>query len=136
MIELYGACPGFGLPDISPCVMKVFMYLTITKTPFTWKAQNWASMATDAPYGKLPYIIDTDNDNKRVPDSSIIIEYIESQYGTSLDKKLSTEQRAVATAFERLIGENLYWSGLATSRYLSDSGWDMVCDDPLCTSHD
>lgn len=124
MIEVYGYVPAWGLPDISPFVTKLIFYMTITKIPFKYHSQNLASLDADSPYGKLPYIIDTDNGTK-VGDSNLIIEYLQQKHGNPLDSDLSDNDLAVCIAFDRMIGEHLYWSGIIQPRWRQDEGWEV-----------
>ena len=60
VLKVYGYVPAWGLPDISPYVTKLVFYMTIAKIPFEWVNQDLTALDKDAPYGKLPYIIDDD----------------------------------------------------------------------------
>ena len=116
-ITVLGYVPAWDLPDISPYVTKLVYYLTIAKVPFEWKAENLADLDKNAPFGKLPYILDDDNPGEKIADSNTIIEYIEKKTGKSLDEGLSASDKAVCLAFERLIGEHLYYSGVLEVRW-------------------
>lgn len=122
VLTVYGYVPAWGLPDISPYVTKVIFYLVMTKTPYEYKQQNLAELDHASPYGKLPYIVD--DDGTKVGDSNQIIEYLEKKHKVTLDKDLSTTDRAVALAFDRLVCEHLYWSGVIEPRWRSDEGWE------------
>ena len=121
-IQVFGYVPAWDLPDISPYVTKTVFYLTIMKIPFEWKAENLAELDANAPFGKLPYIIDDDAPGEKVADSQAITEYIEKKTGKSLDEGLSTSDKAVCLAFERLISEHLYYSGVLEVRWRAESG--------------
>ena len=123
MIEVYGYVPAWGLPDISPFVTKVVNYLTINKIKFTYHSQDLSRIDIDSPYGKLPYIIDTD-DGTKVGDSNLIIQYLQRKYGDHLDGDLTETELAVCLAFDRMIGEHLYWSGVIEPRWRMDDGWE------------
>ena len=123
-IRVLGYVPAWDLPDISPYVTKTVFYLTIAKVSFEWKGEDLANLDTNAPFGKLPYIIDSDKENEKVADSNAIIEYVEKKTGKSLDEGLSVSDKAVCLAFDRLIGEHLYFSGILEPRWRSDSGWE------------
>ena len=79
-ITVYGYVPAWGLPDISPYVTKLIFYLKICKIPFEYKSQDLSLLDEDAPCGKLPYIIDSDNGSK-VADSNMIITYLQQKFG-------------------------------------------------------
>lgn len=123
MIEIYGYVPAWDLPDISPYVTKVIFYMTITKIPFSYHSQDLTLLDVDAPYGKLPYIIDTD-DGTKVGDSNLIIPYLQKKFGNALDGDLSETELAVCLAFDRMMGEHLYWSGVIQPRWRMDEGWE------------
>jgi glutathione S-transferase len=72
-----------------------------------------------APKKKLPYI---DDGGTIVADTSFIVDYLKSRYGDPLDTGLSAQDRAVATAFQRLFEENLYWAVVHT-RWADEAGW-------------
>ena len=123
-IEVYGYVPAWGLPDISPYVTKLVFYLKICKIPFEYKSQDLGALDKDAPYKKLPYIIDTE-DGTKVGDSNLIIKYLQKKFGDSLDADLSKTEKAVGVAFDRLFAEHLYWSGVIEPRWRMDAGWEV-----------
>jgi glutathione S-transferase len=119
MIRLHQFAPAFGLPNASPFCMKVETYLRMAGLPF--------ELANDgdvfkAPKRKLPYI---DDGGTLVADSSFIVEHLKARHGDPLDATLSASQRALATAFQRLFEENLYWA-VVHSRWIEDAGWQKT----------
>lgn len=119
VIRLFQFPPAFGLPNASPFCMKVEMYLRMTWLPYS------TVPCTDprkAPKGKLPYI---DDEGTLVADSSIIISHLKERYGDPLDAPLSGQEHAVATAFQRLMEEDLYWAVVYT-RWIMDAGWAVT----------
>lgn len=122
VLKVYGYVPAWGLPDISPYVTKVIFYLKIRKISFEYVSQNLATLDHDAPHGKLPYIIDTDG--TKVADSNVIIAYLQDKFGDPLDGDLTTYDKAVSVAFDRLFAEHLYWSGVIEPRWRMDVGWE------------
>lgn len=121
MITLHQFKPAFGLPNASPFCMKLETWLRMMQLPFEAPRMTLADMRK-APKGKMPYI----EDNGRVvADSTFIIEYLQTTYGDKLDAWLSTEQRAVAVAFQRLLEENLYWAVVYT-RWIEPAGWALT----------
>jgi glutathione S-transferase len=119
MIKLHQFAPAFGLPNASPFCMKLETYLRMVGLPY--ELVNSGDVLK-APKGKLPWI---DDDGKRVADTSLIIEYLKGRYGDPLDAALSPEQGAVATAFQRLLEEDLYWAVVQT-RWVEDAGWQKT----------
>jgi glutathione S-transferase len=75
-----------------------------------------------APKRKLPYI---DDEGTIVSDTSFIIEYLKGRYGDPLDASLSPADHALATAFQRLLEENLYWAVVHT-RWVQADGWALT----------
>ncbi|MDH4288663.1 MAG: glutathione S-transferase N-terminal domain-containing protein, partial [Aquincola sp.] len=116
MIKLFQFAPAFGLPNASPFCMKMETYLRMAGLPF--ELVNSGDVMK-APKHKLPYIDDGGN---VVADTTFIIEYLKGRYGDPLDAALSPLERALATAFQRLIEENLYWAVVQT-RWADDAGW-------------
>ena len=117
MIKLFQFPPAFGLPNASPFCMKLETYLRMAGLPF--ELVNSSGAVMKAPKRKLPYI---DDGGTVVADSSFVIDYLKGRYGDPLDAALSPPERAVATAFQRLIEENLYWA-VVQIRWAEDTGW-------------
>ncbi len=99
--------------------MKLETYLRMSGLPFEI-APNANVMK--APKGKMPYIEDNGH---AIADSTLIIEYLKKTYGDKLDAKLSSEQRAIALAMQRLMEENLYWAAVY-SRWFEPDGWRLT----------
>jgi glutathione S-transferase len=116
VIKVFQFAPAFGLPNASPFCMKLQTYLRMAGLPF--EAVNSGDVMK-APKHKLPYI---DDDGTVVADTTFIIEYLKGRYGDPLDGALSPAERAVATAFQRLFEENLYWAVVHT-RWADAAGW-------------
>jgi glutathione S-transferase len=122
MIAVYQYIPAWGLPCISPYVSKLAYYLKMSGTPFEMKIQDLGKLGTDAPYAKLPYIVDNGN---KVADSTHIIDYLKKTYGDSLDKDASAAEKAEMLAWSRLIDEHLYWAAVIQSRWREDPNWEI-----------
>ena len=60
VLKVYGYVAAWGLPDISPYVTKLCFYMTISGIPYEYVNENLPQLDTNAPYGKLPYIVDDD----------------------------------------------------------------------------
>jgi glutathione S-transferase len=102
MITLYGAGPGFGLPEISPYVTKTEVQLKMAGLPYV----KVRGTREDAPKGQVPYI---DADGVRIGDSTFIRGFIERTYGLDFDEGLEPGQRATAWAIERMLENHFGW---------------------------
>lgn len=120
VVTVYGFGPAWGLPDTSPFVTKIVYYLTMAKVPFKYVVADPGTVEANAPYGKLPYIVDSNG--TKVGDSNRIIEYLEKQYKVFFDNDLTAAERSIALAFDRLINEHLYFSGVIEPRWRLDDG--------------
>lgn len=115
MITLYTFGPAFGLPDMSPFVVKAMVLLKMAGQPYEVNAKGF----TKAPKGKLPFI---DDAGTLVADSTCIRWHLERQYQVDFDAGLSSEQRGVAWAVEKLLEDNLYWIALH-SRWVDEGNF-------------
>ncbi|PPC90153.1 MAG: glutathione S-transferase [Methylobacter sp.] len=104
MITLYKFGPLEQVCDASPFCVKVEAYMRMAGLPY--EVKTGTKHLKTAPKGKLPYIEDN---GKRIADSGFIVQYFKETYGDSLDSHLSDQDKAIATAFTRLLEENLYW---------------------------
>jgi isoprene-epoxide---glutathione S-transferase len=120
-IKLYGYIPAWGLPCISPYVTKVANYCTMTGVDYEMAMQDLTALDKDSPNGKLPRI--EDDDGKIVWDSTRIVEHLAAKHGHTIDDGLSAADKSAGVAFQRLVEENLYWSGVIQPRWREDSGW-------------
>jgi len=116
MIRLHQFYPVWTLTTASSFCLKLETYLRMAGHPYEVVVEL---DPRKAPLGKLPYIEDG---GETLVDSGLIVEYLKSKYGDSLDTGLSAEQRAVALALRRMAEESLYWS-LMYSRWIDDAGW-------------
>ncbi|BAQ15943.1 glutathione S-transferase family protein [Methyloceanibacter caenitepidi] len=116
MITLYTFGPAFGLPDMSPFVMKAEMLLKLAGLVYGTDTTGFSK----APKGKLPYI---DDDGAVVADSTFIRRHIEQKYGIDFDRGLDAEQRAIAWAFERMFEDHVYWAFLH-ARWVDDENFN------------
>ncbi len=112
MIILYGAGPGFGLPDASPYSMKTAVQLRMAGLDFLVRPASPAQ----SPKGQLPFI---DDDGELVADSTFIRLHLEWKYGFDLDAALDARQRAEAWAIERMVENHFGWTA-AWPRYFLD----------------
>jgi len=120
MIKLYSFGPAFGLPDPSPFVTKINLYLKMTGVEFETIAGP--NSLSKAPKGKLPYI---DDDNEIIADSVFIIDHLKQKYDADLDNWLNEEQYAQAQLIGKSLDENLYWT-IVYSRWIKDDVWPVI----------
>ncbi len=117
-IKLHGFCPAFGLPDLSPFVLKVHTYLSMQKFPFTLVSGD----SRKAPRQKLPYIT---IDQKVISDSTLIIQYLESIHPQPLDLSLSDKDKATSRLIQSTLEEHAYFL-LLTERWQDEEGWASI----------
>lgn len=115
MIVVYGFGAMFGLPEVSPFVIKTKVQLDMGKLPHRVERGS----PVDGPKSKLPYILDG---NRKIADSTFIRAYIEATYGVELDQSLNVEQRAHCWAIERMLEDHLYWAILYV-RWMDDANF-------------
>lgn len=115
-IQLYQFPTGLGMPNLSPFCMKVETFLRLAKLPYEIR---WTPNPRKGPVGKLPYIVD---DGETICDSERIFAHLSRKHGIDLDAKLTSEQKAAARAFQRMLDEHTYW-GLLYSRWLDPAAW-------------
>lgn len=120
MITLYSFGPCFGVMDASPFVVKVDLFLRITKLAYS--VRSGASYLKKSPKGKLPFIID---DDQKVGDSSFIIEHLKEKYQLDIDSAMTNEEQATAYLLAKSLEENLYWS-VVYSRWSDDHTWPIA----------
>ncbi|HUP92316.1 MAG TPA: glutathione S-transferase family protein [Solimonas sp.] len=119
MIKLYQFHTALGLPNLSPFCLKVEAFLRLAGLPYEIV---WTPNPGKGPLGKLPFIRDGET---IVADSSAIVEHLKRAYGVTLDAQLTPPQRALATAFRRLLEEHLYWA-LIYARWVQDEGFARI----------
>jgi glutathione S-transferase len=100
---------------VSPFCLKVEMALTYLGREFEIIEE---SDPRKAPKGKLPYLL---IDKQRMPDSELILEYLDKENGGRLFGDFTAVELAQGTAFTRLTEDHLYWMMVA-SRWL-DEAW-------------
>jgi len=132
MINLYGMCPVWGLPDASTFVIKVDCYLRMVELPYrlvsllgenyTKSLAGWASGELPTqPKGKFPYIEDG---GTVIGDSGFIIDYFKATYGDRLDERTQSPwELAIAHSVRRMVEEHLYWV-LVYSQWMEDAVWE------------
>lgn len=116
MITLFTFGPHFGLPDPSPFVMKAEMLLKLAKLEYQPNLKGFLR----APKGKLPFI---DDHGTIVADSTLIRLHLEQKYAIDFDRGLSTRDRGVAWATEKMLEDHLYWV-LVYWRWMNDANFE------------
>ncbi len=119
MIQLYQFAPAFGLPNASSFCLKLETYLRMANIPFE---SVYGMDMGKTPKGKMPYIVDGD---KKIGDSSFVIDYLKQTYGDTLDANLSVVDRAISLAMTRLIEDNLYWA-ILHNRWIEPKNWEKT----------
>jgi glutathione S-transferase len=115
MLTVYKFAPAWGLPDISPFVVKLETWLRLAGVPYETKPGD----PRKAPKKKMPYIVD---DAVTMGDTRFIIEHLTAKHGVQLDARLTPAQRAIATAFQSMLEEHLYWV-VVYERWQLDENW-------------
>jgi glutathione S-transferase len=116
MITLYTFGQFFGLPDASPFVMKAEMLLKLSGLPYETNTRGF----TKAPKGKLPYILDN---GVLIADSTLIRLHLEQKHSVYFDRGLSTKDRGVAWAVDKMLEEHFYWI-IVYWRWLNDANFE------------
>lgn len=116
MIKLYQFAPAWEIPNLSAFCIKTEVYLKMGNLPY----EIVSTLPLKGPKGKLPFIEDTGH---RVADSRFIIEYLNKHYDCDPDKDLTTTEKAISTALQRLLEDDLYWSVMYT-RWVVPANWE------------
>jgi glutathione S-transferase len=96
--------------------MKAQMLLKLAKLEFGENRKGFMS----APKGKLPYI---DDGGTIVADSTLIRLYLEQKHGIDFDRGLSSRDRGIAWATEKMLEDHLYWV-LVYWRWMDDANFE------------
>ncbi|MGZ8185068.1 MAG: glutathione S-transferase family protein [Methylobacter sp.] len=116
MITLYQFERTWDIPNLSHFCVKIETYLRMARLPY----KVVCTLPLKAPRGKLPYIEDN---GRKISDSLLILDYLQSTYGDSLNAGLSIEEKSITKAFQRLIEEHLYWVSMYTRWNYSEANW-------------
>jgi len=117
VIRLYQFAPVWGIPNLSPFCVKVETYLRLAALPY----EIVDAVPPQGPKRKLPFIED---EGKRIGDSRFIIEYLKRTYGDPVDGHLAPAERAVSTAMQRLVEDDLFWAFLFARWGKRDQNWE------------
>lgn len=102
MLTVYKFVGDWGLPDLSPFVIKLETWLRMAGIPY----QTQVGDPNKAPKKKLPYV---DDDGRIIPDSARILAHLQRTRGVDLDAHLDARQRAIATAVQAMLEEHHYF---------------------------
>lgn len=116
MIVLHQFARTWGIPNLSQFCVKIETYLRLVKLPH----QIVETLPLKAPRGKLPFIVDN---GQKISDSRLIVRYLKTAYGDPLDSHLTPEEKGIATAFQRLLEEQLYWVGMMSRWNHTEANW-------------
>lgn len=118
MLKLYQFARTWGIPNLSVFCAKVETYLRMNKLPY----EIVETLPLKGPRGKLPYL--EDNGHK-LSDSRLIVNYLKARYGDNDKALLSAEQQGIATGYQRLLEEHLYWAGMFTRWNYTEENWQV-----------
>jgi glutathione S-transferase len=112
--------PGdWGLVSVSPFCLKLDAFLRIADIPHL-------SVTVAAPFAgpkkKAPWI---EHEQRKIGDSSFIIEYLIEKFGVDPNAHLTPAERGQAVAMQRLVEENLYWA-MVYDRWVRDENWPIL----------
>lgn len=115
MLILHGFGPAFGLPDVSPFVVKAQLLLKMSGLEFEMRYSGLKG----APNGKLPWLEDGE---QIVADSTRIRWHLEQQHGVNFSGGYDAQALAVALAVEKMLEDHCYWLGVY-ARWVDDSNF-------------
>jgi glutathione S-transferase len=118
MITLHTFGPAFGQPDPSPFVMKAMLLLKLSGQ--NYDTQTFAGGSNIGPKGKRPFIVD---EGEIIADSTFIRFHLEKKYGVDLDAHLTSAQKAVTWAVEKMCEEHLYFAAVYF-RWMKDENFE------------
>lgn len=122
MRKLQGYIPAWGQACISPYVSKAAYYLKMNGLDYQFESMSLPRLKKETPRGKLPVLIE--DDGTTVHDSNAIVAHVRRTYGDKIDRDLGKSEQALSVAWDRLLGEHLYWSGVIEPRWRQSSGWE------------
>lgn len=112
---VYGTFGAWGLPTVSPFVMKLETWLRIAGIPYEIRPGN----PLRAPKGKVPYV---ELDGQLMGDSELIIAELSRRHPLTHDAWLTPAQAAVGHALRRMLEEGTYFHTVRF-RWIEDDGW-------------
>lgn len=119
-IKLFQFPRMFGIPNVSPFCCKLETWLRITKIPYEVVD---TSDPRKGPKGKVPFIEDAD---RRLGDSSAIIDHLKTTRQVDPDAHLDERQRATSLLVQRTLEEHYAFIILYT-HFIRAEGWRETC---------
>ena len=118
MIKLYTSPYQWRLPSISPPCIEMETWLKLSEIPYE-RITNVD--LNEAPKGKVPYI---EYKDKMIGDCHFIRKELTKDFNVTIDLRLSSQEKAISSAFARMLKENTYW-GVVAIRYRNTDNWDI-----------
>jgi glutathione S-transferase len=95
--------PEFNIPDLSPFPIKVMMFMRMHDLDF----ETITGDPRKAPLQKIPFLVHKD---KEIPDSELILDYLEKEFQLTDLAGLTSEQHAQGHFLCRALEERTYWA--------------------------
>ena len=114
--------PAFGEISGSPFSAKALCLMEMSGARYECLVTH---RSDKAPKKKLPVL---EHNNKIIPDSDQIRDYLEAEFSVDFDSGLSAEQKAVSRAVIRMTEENIYFA-IVSSRWQTDDNWPTLRDE-------
>jgi len=124
-VTVHGYGPAFGLPDLSPFVLKVLYYVRAQGFPL----RTVVSSSRKSPRAKLPFV---EVNGSQICDSRVIIQSLESIHPQPMNAWMSDADRARARPIQSMIEEHLYFITLC-GRWVYEDGYAVL--HPVLTSY-
>ncbi len=114
--------PGiWQLPSLSPFCIRVETYLRMRHLNYQTILET---NPRRGPLGKMPVLRD---DKIIIPDSALIIQYLEKKFSPGLDAELTGTERAMSHTIQRMLCEGLYFV-ILYSRWIDPVGKKIIDD--------
>ncbi len=108
-----------GLVTVSPFCLKLDSFLRMAGIEHQ---SITASTPFPGPKKKAPWI---EYQGRTLGDSTLIIDFLKSEFGKDPDAHLTDAQRGTGIAIQRLIEENLYWA-MVYDRWCREENWPIL----------
>ena len=118
MLKVYTFGKAWGMPDPSPFVLKLLVFLELADIPYETRAG--LGYVRRAPKGKLPYIREGD---QYMGDSELIIEHLNEERDHPLGDQMDAKESASLRGLTKMLDENLYFV-MVYLRWADPDGWE------------